>query len=231
MITAAIVFTVSCNKSEDDAVTAQMTMTTHQTRVTLQMGGSGTITINWGDGNKTLDVIPAWSQVQYTHEYANSSVRNITVSGNNITYLVCNDISLSHLDVSGNNALTYLGCWNNQLKSLDISKNTALAALNCVANELTGLDVSKNILLMGLQCYNNQLTQLDVSNNVVLEFLLCDDNKLTAEALNTMFETLHNNTLSSTKEIRIMLNPGADSCDKSIVENKGWRVVSNFQEQ
>jgi Zn finger protein HypA/HybF involved in hydrogenase expression len=56
-------------------------------------------------------------------------------------------------------------------------------------------------------------------------YLWCDYNKLNATALNTMFETVHSNTIPNESKItRIDHNPGANSCDRSIATSKGWTV-------
>jgi len=65
---------------------------------------------------------------------------------------------------------------------------------------------------------------LDVSNNTALRILECTSNQLTATALNTLFGTLHSNTIEGVKTIYIGNNPGTDTCDTSIAENKGWTV-------
>jgi hypothetical protein len=130
--------------------------------------------------------------------------------------------------VSKNTALTYLDCGGSELTSLDVSKNMALTYLDCGENELTNLDVSKNTTLTHLYCSNyysdNKLTNLDVSKNTALIKLNCMSNQLDATALNALFRTLHNNTVSDSKIIYILDNIGAYDCDRSLAENKGWTV-------
>ena len=77
--------------------------------------------------------------------------------------------------------------------------------------------------------YFNKLTSLDVSNNAKLGHLDCRHNNLSADALNSLFETLHYNDLTNTKaypakRILIYGNPGANTCNTSIAEDKGWTV-------
>jgi len=80
---------------------------------------------------------------------------------------------------------------------------------------------------------------LDISKNTALTWLNCWDNQLTAAGLNALFGTLHNNNVTpergAPKTIYIGgnpgyiganpgANPGTKTCDKSIAENKGWKV-------
>ena len=144
----------------------------------LLMGGTDTVTIDWGDGTKEKYALSSTiSKKHYPHDYGKGSF-NIIITGN-VTYLKCG--FLSHIDISKNTALTYLDCEYGELTSLDVSKNTALTSLNC---------------------YNNELT---------------------ATALNSLFRTLHSNTING-KWISIGDNPGDYDCDQSIAEDKGWEV-------
>jgi hypothetical protein len=136
----------------------------------------------------------------------------------------CSVNQLTHLDVSQNIALKMLCCSFNKLTHLDVSKNTALEFLFCNDNQLTHLDVSKNTALTGLSCNNNQLTHLDVSKNTALIYLYCCENKFSGIALNSLFETLHNNN-EYNKYIYIRQNPGTDDCNTEIAQNRDWIVV------
>jgi len=136
--------------------------------------------------------------------------------------LHCGQNPLTGLDVSKNTALEKLCCCCFPLTSLDVSKNTALTILECGENDLTSLDVSKNTALKKLACYPNKLTSLDVSKNTALEVLYCGSNLLDANALNSLFGTLHSN--AGDKNIEITNNPGANDCDQSIATDKGWKV-------
>ncbi len=138
-----------------------------------------------------------------------------------LTFLNCYDNNLTSLDISKNTALTDLSCGGNNLTSLDISKNTALTDLYCGENNLTSLDISKNTALTDLSCGGNNLTSLDVSKNTALTDLYCGENNLTSSALNQIFRDLPQ---GKTGNIFIYDNPGSETCDKSIAENKGWEV-------
>jgi len=84
--------------------------------------------------------------------------------------------------------------------------------------------VNKNTALTYLRCHVNQLTSLDVSKNTALRYLDCRNNNLQADALNALFESLHDNATSGDKFISIGSNSGTNTCDRSIATAKGWRV-------
>jgi len=215
---------------EPEDVLAQVTsMTTAKAdNVFINLTGSGEATIDWGDGNvvsKSLDDEPH-SYQDYTHNYASTSSRTITITGKNITFLVCPENQLTSLDVSKNTTLKILACRSNQLIHLDVSKNTALESLFCRDNQLTHLDLSENTALIFLYCHGNQLASLDVSKNTALIELNCSNNLLTTSALNALFETLHSFDVGEQKRVIIGGNPGTNDCDRSIAENKGW-IVEN----
>ena len=145
-----------------------------------------------------------------------------------IVELECRYNQLTSLDVSKNTALTDLGCGSNQLTTLDVSKNTALTELSCCWNKLTSLDVSKNTALIYLNLYGNQVKTLDMSKNTALTRLVCSYNLLKSDALNNLFDTLHDKNISGyndTKDVEIEGNPGEEDCDITIAEKKGWNVL------
>ncbi len=152
-----------------------------------------------------------------------NNLTSLNVSGcTALTYLDCSPNNLTSLDVSKNTALTYLSCGYNNLTSLDVSKNTALTDLSCSCNDLTSLNVSGCTALTWLDCGGNNLTSLDVSKNTKLTELSCSSNNLTSAALNQIFRDLPQVTSGT---IYMSGNPGTETCDKSIAENKGWRVI------
>ena len=179
------------------------------------------------------------------HFYFGTTARTIKISGNNITHLRIAHEKLTSLDVSGATTLKWLDCWytqlteldvstnteltdlwcqQNQLTKLDLSTNTELISLICSKNQLTSLDLNANTALTTLNCSNNQLTELDMSTNTTLMILYCESNNLSTAALNTLFETLHDDILEQEKILHIGGNPGTIDCNKSIAERKGWKV-------
>jgi Leucine-rich repeat (LRR) protein len=160
--------------------------------------------------------------------YLNCAENELTdLNVSNCTALIqfdCGSNKLTNLDLKKCTALRYLHCYVNNLTHLDISKCTVLIDLGCNNNKLTDLDVSQNTALIGLGCHNNKLTNLDVSQNTKLTCLRCDSNNFSATALNALFETLHHNPIND-KIIDVSNNPGANHCNRSIAENKGWQVA------
>ena len=167
-------YTVAANEPK------QMTMTTSKLgEVWIGLEGSGTATIDWGDGTPTETITLSDSLAAYGHNYSNTIARTISITGKNITRLECSFNQLTSLDVSRNTTLKQLGCSFNQLTSLNINRNTELAFLSCLHNLLTSLDISRNTELISLSCGNNLLTSLNISNNIVLVGLFCGFNQLT----------------------------------------------------
>ena len=247
IVTILATVVVSCEKDVNYGYS--ITMTTEASDVTFLVGAKmyNKIEIDWGDGiieKYTPDIF----NKKLKRENLGTSPKTITITGL-VTSLICGTNQLTNLDVSKNTGLVTLGCGNNQLTNLDVSKNAALdhflclrnqltnldvskntelSELNCSNNQLTNLDVSKNTGLVTLGCGNNQLTNLDVSKNTGLVTLGCDNNQLTTAALNDLFDTLPGDPGSITYlSIFIGKNPGTNTCDRSIAENKRWHIFDN----
>jgi len=104
------------DKEEDDETetTPIMTMTTfaESGNVTILLAGSGTATIDWGDGTEietyTLQTYSdeLWyiNENRYRHDYSGASSHTITITGKNITHLnsAYFNVPLISLDVSKN---------------------------------------------------------------------------------------------------------------------------------
>ena len=175
-----------------------MTMTTEGVgKVEIVLFGKGTATIDWGDGvaeevglktaGDTFNDDKEPRKV-CAHTYADKSAHTITVKGENVTHLMCNENQLTQLDVCNNPKLERLDCRKNRLASLDVTKNVALTGLLCSGNEISELDVSQNTALIELYCSNNKLSGLDVSKNPELRWVRCDNNqqKIDASPNNTV---------------------------------------------
>jgi hypothetical protein len=178
----------SCSKDNggdgpgDGPGTPGMTLTTaKEGKVSFYLRGTGTATVDWGDGSPSeTSALASDSEKTFPHTYSGTGSRTVTITGGNVTYLNCSANQLTALDVSKNTGLKELYCYENQLTALDVSGSTGLTYLDCYDNQLTALDVSKSTELIYLYCYDNKLTALDVSKNTGLTELYCDDNKLTA---------------------------------------------------
>ena len=170
--------------------------------VNIQLGGKGTVEIDWGDGTYMNSDNLLFTYAEFSHIYIGITSCIITITGENVEGMSCR---------------------NSRITALDVSKNTALYSLYCDFNQLTNLDVSKNTALTVLDCSYNQITHLDMSNNTNLVSFSCSANQLSTEALNALFRTLHNNFINGGyKWVWIQNNPGAGACDRSIATGKGW---------
>ena len=165
-----------------------ITMTTESPKMKIFMAGTGTCNIDRGDGSEIETV----NLCEFEEDFndadkrgkfgfcLNSDIasRTVTISGENITHLICSGNRLTGLDVTQNPALVGLACGVNRLSTLNVGSNTAMNWLNCADNRLSTLDVSQNTALSGLNCAKNQLTDLDVSRNTELKQLDCSKNQL-----------------------------------------------------
>ena len=211
--------------ANSDTPNITMTVSPNNNKVVFCIEGSGKITIDWGDGKVNTKWLWNFNKIHwFTHSYSGSSAYTIKISATALRHLDCSYNQLTKLDLRANTALTSLHCWTNELTSLDVSNNIALTHLELFNNQVSNLDVSKNTALTHLYCDNNQLTELNLSANTALKRLNCESNNLSADALNALFETLHNNTFEYGKTIYIADNPGTYDCDISIAERKGWKV-------
>jgi hypothetical protein len=177
-----------------------------------------------GAGSKTLLIYPS------------------DASGNlsgSLTSLLCNNNSLTSLNVSGLTALTNLTCFSNSLTSLDVSGLTALTYLDCQVNSLTSLDVSGLTALTNLFCNNNSLTSLRAVGAVfdtgkwknkkkgratVVQAIF--SNQLNAAALNQFYTDL-GATTPGTGFLDVSGNSGITTDDPTIATNKGYVVFGS----
>ena len=228
----AIIFT-SCG-SDGDGNEMRLTVQGNG-KIRIIIDGYGTASIDWGDGSTKKIYELTGNKTTCEWQYSQTSSRTIKITGKNITMLAPGseiEVQLMNLDVSRNAALKTLVGWGD-LTSLDVSKNNALTQLFVNGTQLTNLDVSKNNVLKILDVSDNQLTDLDVSELIELSLLKCKNNQLTTDALNALFETLHNNNVAhpsgfgTAKFIVIHNNPGTETCDRNIVEKKGWAFTIN----
>ena len=130
-----------------------------------------------------------------------------------LTYLYCNNNSLTSLDVSGLTALTALYCSGNSLTSLDVSGLTALTSMDCSGNSLTSL---RAVGVAPTGYYSTSFAQylggFDLRNN-----------SLSASALNQLYTDLANGT----GILIVGGNPGTASDDPTIATAKGYTVYGS----
>ena len=104
--------------------------------VSIGIGGSGVVTINWGDGTPAAQHNLSQNIVAFERTYTNSTSRTITISGKSITFLECISNQITSVNASKITTLTHFNFSYNQLTALDLSANTALMTVNCSDNEM-----------------------------------------------------------------------------------------------
>jgi len=216
--------------------------------VGFKLNGEGTASINWGDGSpvESLEIRNISLNQNAQHTYAKASEYTIRVTGENIKDFLCDKLAITNLTAnvptleklicrrSEITSLDMSNCpqlrilvleYNEKLNSLNISKNSELSSMECCGSkQITGLDLSKNPALEYFKCWSNKITSLDLSKNTKLVEAYCGINEMSADALNALLKSLHDNDVNAKKIISIADNPGTDECDKSIAEKKGWIV-------
>ena len=200
---------VSCCDAPRDMF---ITMTTKQVDINLSVLKSSLLCIDWGDGiiSCHFEEVSQTTQFKIGHFfYLVEMPRTITIYGV-ITSLNTNNIGLISIDVTNAPSLALLSIDNNNLASLDVSKNPLLHLLSFSRNKIDSLDLT----------YNQQLVMID-----------CRHNNFSANALNSLFHSLHANPPNNThcrgrirKTILIGGNPGTRDSERRIARQKGWGV-------
>ena len=148
-------------------------------------------------------------------------------------YLVCSGNQLTNLYLGVNPGLWYLDCSNNQLANLNVPASVKMNYLFCRGNRISALDVHRNPKLTMLDCSGNKLTSLLLRKNTALELLDCSGNQLSADALNDMLDSLHENPVEMKVPPDIVVdmrtacisdNPGTELCDPTEVIENGWMI-------
>ena len=231
---------MGCNKKDYDQL-AIMTMTSNDAKISIDLGGTGSATVHWPDGDQTLTLSPD-NGTRFSRTYDAAQNRTITISGKNITSLYCDyDYGLLTLDVSNNTKLNRLTIFNSPLTSLDVSGCYALRSLYFERTKLTSLDVSECTALKTLQAiHNSQLTSLDVSRCTALETLSVFGSSLTSLDVSrcTALETLSVNKSNLTSldvsrctalEILSVFESSLTSLDVSRCTMLSWLKCDNNQ--
>lgn len=212
---------------------------------------TGPLTISWGDG-AVQTVSDSLSGNAFTHVYTGVANFNCMATGTGIAYFKADSRRLLTLDPTKATALTYLSCTSNQLSVLDVSKNTELVSLYCASNALPNLNVAPCTKLQTLTCSDNKLSGLDVSAVPALKKLTCHTNALISlricptgslsyisclncslqvAELDTLFALLPTlATVSTSKNLYVLNNPGATNCNIQLANLKNWtpdKIVTN----
>ena len=176
---------VHSNRPKQMIATVQFTS---ETSVDFYFFGSGTMTIDWGDGTDIEthslvsfeEIAQGAGTSRFTHIYNGASTCSIKITAINISRFSGSSASLTSLDVSDNSVLQYLDCrYCNGITNITLGDNPSLLGLSCDYNPLTSLDVTKATSLISLSCNNTLLTELDVSKTTSLTSLYCDNTLLT----------------------------------------------------
>ena len=184
-----------------------------RSEASIHLIGTGTATIDWGDGTAPETVTVSGGNGTFCrHDYAGNTVnRRILITGGaGVTQLGCNNIQLTgEFRISTNPKLEYLGFYVGDVSSLK-----------------TGVCP----VLRTIECNNNALTELNVSKCAALENLWCATNRMTIEALRSLITSLPvyptSTDASSLKgTIDISGNTGATPNLRGEAEAKGWRLI------
>ena len=152
-------------------------METAKARPIIDLKGSGSVSINWGNGKSNTYPL-TMSTLRISHAYTDSATHTITITGDNIVSLVCGNNQLTSLNVTKCASLIELTCSENSLATLNVSGYTKLQRIECGCNKLTKLVVNNCTSLGRIYCDNNQLTALDLKGLTKLSFLRFYNNKL-----------------------------------------------------
>lgn len=197
------------------------------------------LSIDWGDGSITHS---------NSHKYEVKGKYNVVISAKNLkwfsscygdSYITtinlkeCNSLvglylelqGVYEINVAGFTELKYLRLeYNDNLSSLNIDGCDKLKYCYCIGSdgcELKSLNIDDCKNLKILELSRCSLKELNIPQGNLLENLDLSSNELDANTLNKIFEDLPQ---VENGYIRIYDNPGTATCNKSIAENKGWKV-------
>lgn len=157
-------------------------MITIKDTVSIKCNASEEMTIVWETGEENKTIVPANSNVVYTHVYTDGKPSHyITIEGSMeaALNLNVNNNKLIFLEVNAPR-VTYLYCENNYLDSLDLAGGPILRKLIADNNEISFLDVSRASLLMDLRASHNRLKEIQLPKyNSNFHTLMLSDNRIT----------------------------------------------------
>ncbi len=192
----------------------------------------------YGEDINSLDVA-GFTELKYLYLNDNDHLRTLNIDGcDKLNYCYCMDGELETLNIDDCKNLKILELRDNNLTELNIPKENQLEGLGLSYNNIAALDVSHCSLLQRLYLVDNELTSLDISQCPALFFLNCKGNEFDTDALNKIFTDLpqgkeiteeYNPNDIRHSTIYIGGNPGTETCDKSIAENKGWIVIDEYR--
>lgn len=182
--------------------------------------------INWGDGNVIKYSSPD-EMTSYTHKYRAPGSYKIMIWSDEITSFLLQRVlyNLKELtlgDCPNMKVLNIEGAEEVKLFESKRFPNLTFLSLGNIEN-LNVVEIVECSKLKIFQCYSNpELTTLDLSPDSELEKLVIVSSNFDAAELNRIFTNLPTGKADS--EVLCYGNPGTETCDVSIAENKGWTV-------
>ncbi len=148
-----------------------------------------------------------------------------TTMNKNLNVLSCIGMGLKELDLSQNTALEILKAGNNPYVTIpDVSLNKALFSLDLENAGVTDIDVSMLPKLNNLDLSGNKLVSIDLTQNSLLRTIDLDGNLFDACSMNDVLYRLPQAEAQDDATLRMMGNPGASTCDNTLLEGKNWKV-------
>lgn len=121
--------------------------------------------------------------------------------------------------------LTFLKCERMAASDIDVSQASSLQQLYCAHNELEHIDVTANRKLLRLGAGFNRLKEIDLSGNPYLSGVYIQENLLKAKEIDKILKQLPNRkALSENVNLRIEGNPGAGKAKIKFASEKNWNI-------
>lgn len=200
------------------------------------------LSIDWGNGEITT-YQEENGYFNLRHRCQTEGLQQITISGENITYVKINKLCITDIQFSNCRNLEYLDCSGNELMSLDLSQCPQIEELHCNSNNLSKFSLSRPDKLIQLNLSYNQIEELELEGCQHLQSLECDHNKISnikisgctsLTKLNIsdnlleecsiihLFDSLPGKSENDFVIIRYHRNPGTKSGRKLMFKNKNW---------
>ncbi|MCL2651093.1 MAG: hypothetical protein FWD60_08745 [Candidatus Azobacteroides sp.] len=192
----------------------------------------------WCLSNRLVQLDLQENKLLYTLVCGQNRISNLNIEQHKLLkYLVCDysptiyagDDYYGLMSSAGDFSFRCL-IYPNELRSSSATKDSLISISKIIEDTekyppLTHLNLSGCSSLSVVCCDNNQLTEINIQDCTSMEYMSCNYNELTDTALNSIFENLPN--AANDVKINIKGNDGMYNCDKSIAENKGWKVISD----
>ena len=121
--------------------------------------------------------------------------------------------------------LTFLKCEKMAVSEIDVSHASSLQQLYCAHNELEYIDVSANKKLLRLGAGFNRLKEIDLSGNPYLSGVYIQENLMKAKEIDKLLKQLPTRkSLSENVNLRIVGNPGAGKARIRLASEKNWNI-------